>query len=115
MIRRHGQGDYLHRAVEFNGVLYLVGLTPGDKTAGVRGQTEQVLAKLDKLLNDFGSDKSRVLTVAVYLTDMAHKDEMSKAWTDFFAPDELPARSTMGVKDLGPGVLIEIVATAARK
>lgn len=112
MIKRYGQGKYLHRAVEANGVLYLVGMTPVDKSTDIKGQTRQVLEKMEQLLDELGSSKSRVLTVSVYLTDMALRDGMTEAWTEFFAPEELPARATIGVSDLGPGVLIEIVATA---
>jgi len=115
MIKRYRQGKYLHRAVEANGVIYVCGLTSPDKTLDIRGQTEQVLAKLEESLHDVGSDKAHVVAVSVYLTDMAHKDGLNEAWTAFFAPDELPARSTMGVKDLGPGALIEIMATAVRR
>src|SRR5690606_17774204 len=68
MIRRYGQGKYLHRAVEANGVLYLVGMTPGDKSADIKGQTRQVLEKMENLLEELGSSKSRVLSASVYLT-----------------------------------------------
>src|SRR5690606_21371640 len=112
MIKRHGQGKYLHRAVEANGTLYLCGMTPADKSADIKGQTRQALEKMANLLDELGSSKSRVLTISVYLTDMSRREGMTEAWTEFFAPDELPARATMGVSDLGPGVLIEIQATA---
>lgn len=113
MIERHGPGKYFHRAVETNGVLYLAGITAGDTTAGMRGQTEQVLTKIGNLLVELGSDKSKLITATIYITDMSLKDQMNQAWTEFFQPEELPARATLGVKDLGPGILIEVMVTAA--
>lgn len=113
MIERHGQGKYFHRAVERNGVLYLSGITAGDTAAGMQGQTEQVLSKIADLLTELGSDKSRVLAATIYITDMGMKEQMNKAWTAFFLPDELPARATLGVKDLGKDILIEVMVTAA--
>lgn len=113
MIERFGQGKYFHRAVALNGVLYLSGITASDTTAGMRGQTEQILAKTSDLLTELGSDKSRVLAATIYITDMAMKDQMNEAWTAFFGPADLPARATLGVKDLGQGILIEVMVTAA--
>jgi len=113
MIERHGPGKYFHRAVQTNGVLYLSGITAGDTTAGMLGQTEQILAKVAALLTELGSDKSKVLAATIYITDMGVKEQMNQAWTAFFRPEELPARATLGVKDLGPGVLIEVMVTAA--
>jgi enamine deaminase RidA (YjgF/YER057c/UK114 family) len=49
----------------------------------------------------------------VYITTMKDKDEMNAAWTQFFNPEDLPARATVAVAQLGPGTLIEVVATAA--
>lgn len=113
MIERHGPGQYFHRAVELNGVLYLSGITAGDTSAGMGGQTEQILARMADLLTELGSGPSQVLAATIYITDMGMKDEMNRAWTTFFAADALPARATLGVKDLGPGILIEVMVTAA--
>ena len=113
MIERHGPGKYFHRAVTSGGVLYLSGMTASGTSADMRGQTEQILAKLAELLAELGSDKSKVLAATIYITDMGVKEQMNQAWTAFFAPHELPARATLGVKDLGPGILIEVMATAA--
>jgi len=113
MIERHGPGTYFHRAVESNGVLYLSGITAGDTSADMGGQTEQILARMAQLLSEIGSGVDRVLAATIYITDMGMKEQMNRAWTAFFAPDALPARATLGVKDLGPGVLIEVMVTAA--
>ncbi len=113
MIERHGKTPILHRVVRHQGVLYLAGIAADDRAAGMRGQTEQILAKVGTLLAANGSDKSKVLSATIFITDMALKDEMSAAWTTWFAAEELPARATIGVASLGPDVLVEVVITAA--
>jgi enamine deaminase RidA (YjgF/YER057c/UK114 family) len=114
MIIRHGPTPYYHRVVEANGVLYLSGLTADDRSASLKGQTEQVLAKLEAVLAGLGGDRTKVLTATVYITDMDRKAEMNEAWTAWFGPEGLPARATIGVASLGEGILIEVVAIAVR-
>lgn len=80
----------------------------------MKGQTEQILARIDALLAEMGSDRTKILTATLSITDMALKDAMNAAWTTWFAPEILPSRSTIGVAELGPPVLIEAVITAAR-
>ena len=113
MIKRHLRTPIMHRVVAHGGVLYLGGIVADDRSASMKGQTEQVLARIGALLAEAGSDKGKVLTATIYITDMALKDEMNVAWTAWFEPDHLPSRATIGVADLGPKVLIEIVITAA--
>ena len=49
----------------------------------------------------------------IFITDMSRKAEMNCAWKAFFNGKDLPTRATIGVAALDPGVLIEIVSTAA--
>lgn len=112
-INRIEKTPIMHRVVEHGEVLYLGGLTATDASASMKGQTEQVLAKLEDLLRAAGSDRSKVLSAAIYLTDMKGKSAMNDAWTAFFG-DDLPARATLGVSALGSSdLLIEIVVIAS--
>ncbi len=113
MIERHLRTPIMHRVVAHGGVLYFGGIVAEDRSASMKGQTEQVLARIGALLNETGSDKGKVLTATIYITDMALKDEMNEAWTAWFEPGHLPSRATIGVAELGPKVLIEVVITAA--
>jgi enamine deaminase RidA (YjgF/YER057c/UK114 family) len=114
VIERHIRTPIMHRVVEHAGILYFGGIVAEDRSASMKGQTEQVLARIDALLAETGSDKSKILTATLYITDMGLKDEMNAAWTAWFAPEFLPSRSTIGVAELGPNVLIEAVITAAK-
>ena len=101
------------RSVEYNGVVYLSGVVAGDKTASMKGQTEQVLARIDQVLATAGTDKTRVLAAVVYLADMDLKDDMNEAWIAWVDPDNLPVRAAVGTA-LTPDTLVEIMVTAAK-
>ncbi len=113
-IKRTGPyGGILHEVVEHNGVLYFGGLVAEDLTADIEGQTADMFRQADALLAQHGSDKTRILSALVFLPDLALKDGFNKVWKGYFAPEHLPARAAIGIGDLGPGVLVEMVLTAA--
>ncbi|MDE0034645.1 MAG: RidA family protein [Deltaproteobacteria bacterium] len=101
------------RAVVHGGLVYLSGLVADDKSLSTKGQTEQVLAKIDDVLAAAGTNKSRILTSTVYLADIDAKDEMNEAWMAWIDKDNLPARAAIGV-DLTPGTQVEIMVCAAK-
>ncbi|HEY9569064.1 MAG TPA: RidA family protein [Thalassobaculum sp.] len=114
MITRHMSTPIMHRAVEHGGTVYLAGVIGDDMKASMKVQTAQALAKIEKVLTETGSSKSKLLAATLYITDMSLKGEMNEAWNEWLAPADKPARATIGVADLGEGVLIEIVVTAAK-
>ena len=101
------------RSVEYNGIVYLSGIVAGDKTASMKGQTEQVLARIDEVLAKAGTNKSHLLAATVYLADMDLKDDMNEAWIDWADPDNLPVRAAVGTA-LTLSTLVEIMVTAAK-
>lgn len=114
MIKRSGEYEgLLHEVVEYNGVLYLAGVLADDLTLDMAGQTKQTLELLKQCLEDHGSGIDRLLSTTIFITDMALKPEMNRAWKAFFNGKDLPTRATIGIATLDPGVLIEIVSTAA--
>lgn len=114
MIKRHIQTRINHRVVEHNGVLYFGGLVADDKSKDMKGQTEEICAKLDKLLAEVGSSKAHLLTAMIYISDFDAKEGMNDAWLEWIAADDLPTRATIGVAELGKDVLIEVVISAAK-
>ncbi|MFD2237150.1 RidA family protein [Aureimonas populi] len=114
MVNRILQTPIMHRIVEHNGIVFLGGLIADDLSQSMGGQTAQICQKLDKLLAEAGTDKSKLLSAMLYVTDMSQKGEMNEAWTSWIEAPDLPTRATIGVADLGKNVLIEIVVTAAR-
>ncbi|MBZ4691196.1 MAG: hypothetical protein JG765_2447 [Cereibacter sp.] len=112
-ITRNQPTPIMHRSVVHNGVAYFGGVVGADLTAGMEAQTRSITERLDTLLSDAGTDRTKLLTAMLYITDMSLKGEMNKAWTDWIGGSDLPTRATIGVKDLGEGCLIEVVVSAA--
>ena len=86
-----------------------VGLnTDGKLAAGdIEGQTEQVFANLNAVLDACGRKLDDAVRVGVYLTDMAHFGRMNAVYSNYFS-QPFPARTTIGVAALPLGALVEI-------
>src|SRR6185436_6781767 len=113
-IERHEISGHLSKAVEHNGTVYLAGLTADDKAAGMKKQTEQVLAKIDGLLAKSGTNKSKLLAATVYISDMAQKEAMNEAWMAWIDRKNPPTRACIAVELGSKTTLVEIVVTAAK-
>jgi len=115
MIERIKKGKTLHAMVIHNGVIYTAGLGADDINTGMEEQTRQICAKIDRLLESAGSDKTKLIRAEIFVTDMKKKPEMDKAWLEWLDGDDLPGRATIGVADLGEqSRLIEVIITAAQ-
>jgi enamine deaminase RidA (YjgF/YER057c/UK114 family) len=104
----------LHEVVEHNGLLYLGGIVPEDTSVDMAGQANNVLGQMKELLAVHGSDPSKVLQTTVYVTNSNEKSQLNAVWKAHFAEAHLPTRAVISVADLGPGVKLEVTATAAR-
>jgi enamine deaminase RidA (YjgF/YER057c/UK114 family) len=113
-VRRYHVGDRLSETAVHGGVVYLAGQVPDDASLDIRGQTAQVLAMVDRLLVEAGSDKAHILRAQIYLADLADFDGMNAVWDDWVAPGDAPPRATVQAKLARPGWRIEIVVTAAQ-
>ena len=113
-IKRHNPGKLLSSAVEHNGVVYLAGMVADDLSKDVRGQTEEVLKKIDAALAAMGTGKSKLLSVNIWVADIRLRDAMNIAWTAWMDPANPPARATVEAKMADPRVLVEIMSTCAK-
>jgi enamine deaminase RidA (YjgF/YER057c/UK114 family) len=100
------------RAVVANGIVNAVATSP-DKTPSLHAQTKRALAAIDASLADAGTDRSRILTATVYITDMSQKEEMNRAWDEWVDTKNPPMRACLGV-ELEPPHIVEIVVTAVK-
>ncbi|GAA2995394.1 RidA family protein [Kitasatospora albolonga] len=113
MIQRIGSNARMSEAVVHNGTVYLAGQVAGDLSAGTTEQTVQVLASIDKLLAEAGSDKTRILRAEIFLADIAEFAQMNEAWDAWVPAGAVPARATVQAALYHPDVRVEIVVTAA--
>ena len=112
-IQRINPREWNCSAAVHDNVVYLSGVVADDKSLPMKGQTEQVLRKIDSVLAAAGTDKSRILSATVYLADIKLKDDMNEAWMAWIDKKNLPARAAIGV-ELTLGTLVEIMVCAAR-
>ncbi|MEY4753809.1 MAG: hypothetical protein RJA44_1484 [Pseudomonadota bacterium] len=113
MLQRFDVGSRLSEMAVWNGVAYLAGQVPDDASLDIRGQTAQVLAMIDRLLERAGTDRSRLLMVQIFLADLADFDGMNEVWDAWVAPGNAPPRATVQAALARPQWKIEIVVTAA--
>lgn len=112
-IKRLHTGARLSEACVHNGTVYLAGQVADDAAQDVRGQTEQVLAAIDRLLAEAGSSKARILRAEIFLPDMRDYDAMNAVWERWVPAGHTPARATVQAALAKPAWKIEIVVTAA--
>ena len=113
MIQRNIRTPIMHRAVEANGFVYIGGTIADDTSVSMGEQTRNILGKIAGYLKEAGTDATKVVAASIFVTDLSQKKEMDAIWTEFFG-NNLPARATVGVADLGGGALIEVVVTAVK-
>lgn len=114
MITRIKTGPRMSQAVIHGNTVYLAGQVASNRSADVAGQTREILAAIDGLLAEAGTDKSHVLAATVYLTDMGTFNEMNAVWERWIAPGCAPARATVGAPLASSDYRVEIVIIAAR-
>lgn len=109
----HDSNPRMSQAAVHNGTVYLSGQVPDDASADMRGQTEQVLAKIDRLLAAAGSSKEHLLSAQVWVTSMAEFDQMNAAWDAWVVPGRPPVRAAVEARLAKPEWKVEIMVTAA--
>lgn len=111
-IIRIEKGPRMSQAVVHNGLIWLAGQI--GHADSVRGQTEEALAAVEALLKKGGSAKSHILSVQIWLADMADFDEMNAVWDAWVDPKNPPARACGQVPLAAPEYRVEILVTAAQ-
>jgi enamine deaminase RidA (YjgF/YER057c/UK114 family) len=101
------------RAVVHGDLVLTVAVAPDPVTSSMYEQSARALARIDESLALCGSDKSKILSAIVYITDMKRKSEMNRAWDEWVDTRNPPMRACIGV-DLEPPHIVEIVVMAAR-
>ena len=112
-IQRFDVGPRMSEMAVHNGVAYLAGQVAADASLDIRGQTRQVLAAIDALLERAGSDRSKILRAQIFLADLADFTGMNSVWDQWVVPGHTPPRATVQAALAKPGWKVEIVVTAA--
>ena len=112
-IQRFEQDSRMSDIVVYGDLVYLAGQVCTERD-GMRAQAEDTLAIIDRLLVLAGTDKSRILSAMIYLSDMRNLPAFNAVWDAWVAPGCAPARACVGAQMARPECLVELCVTAAR-
>ncbi len=113
-ITRHETSAVYSKVVEANGFVFTAGIIPSDLSRDAKGQAQEVLAEIDRLLALCGTDKSKLVMANVWLADIRHREAVNEAWTAWIAAGSAPARATVEAKLVDPRMLVEIAVVAGK-
>ena len=113
-INRIGVGPRMSKAVVHGNIVYLAGQV-AEKTVGksVAEQTQEIVGIIDSLLAEAGSDKTKILSATIYLSEIATFPEMNSVWDKWVVQGHTPARATVEARLVTPDYKVEIAVIAA--
>ncbi|MGX9963319.1 RidA family protein [Roseomonas sp. F4] len=112
MIRRIAEEQRLSGAVMGGGIIWLAGQVADDPTLDAEGQTADILAQIDALLAEAGTDKRALMSVTIVLADIRDAPAMNRAWDAWLDPGAKPARMTIEAALVDPRWKVEITGVA---
>jgi len=114
-IQRFETGPRMSQAVVHGNTVYLAGVVASNaKGESVTKQTQDILSIIDGHLATAGTDKSKLLSATIYITDMATFAEMNVVWDGWVSPGNTPARATVEARLAAPVYNVEIMVIAAK-
>lgn len=113
MIVRLAEEARLSGAVVHAGTVYLAGQVADDATLDTEGQTADIFRQIDALLASAGTDKRHMLTLQIFIADMADFAAMNRAYDAWLDPAHKPTRMTVEAKLARPEWRVEITGIAA--
>ncbi|MFT8551239.1 RidA family protein [Acetobacter okinawensis] len=105
--------ERLTGAVIHNGLVYLAGQIADDASLDAQGQMADILQQVDALLAKVGTDKSRLISVQIFLADMNDMAAMNRAWDAWLDRNNKPARATVEARLADPSWKVELTGIAA--
>ncbi|MBL0901131.1 MAG: RidA family protein [Reyranella sp.] len=112
-VKRIDPGPRLSEATILDDRIHCSGMIPEDTSTDIRDQVRQVLGEIDSLLARCGSDKTRILSAVVWLSDIRDFAAMNEIWDAWVVPGLTPARATVEAKLTDPKMKAEIMVVAA--
>ena len=114
-IERIDSNQRMSKCVVHGGTVYLAGIVADEpKGKSVTEQTKSILGQIDGFLAKAGTDKTKLLSANIWITDMANFAEMNAVWDGWVAPGNTPARATVEAKLATPDYKVEIMVVAAK-
>lgn len=113
-ITRHHTNQRMSQIVIHGDTIYLAGQVANDAGADITEQTRQVMQKVDALLTEAGSDKTKILSAQIWISNIGHFAQMNEVWDAWVAEGHAPARACIEARLASPDLLVEVGIIAAR-
>lgn len=113
-ILRTEPGALFSRAVEYHGFVFTQGLVPRNPEAEAAAQVRDVLAQIDEVLEQHGTDTTRLLQAQIWLKDLADREALNAAWSAWLPAGQAPARALVQAELADPRWRVEIMVTACK-
>jgi enamine deaminase RidA (YjgF/YER057c/UK114 family) len=114
-ITRHDTGPRMSKAVVHGNTVYLAGIVASEpKGKDMTAQTKDILAQIDGFLAKAGTDKSKLLSANIWVTDMKEFAAMNAVWDAWVSPGNTPARATVEAGLASPDYKVEIMVVAGK-
>jgi enamine deaminase RidA (YjgF/YER057c/UK114 family) len=113
-ITRHESSSVYSKVVEANGTVYTAGVVPTDLSRDVKGQTDEVLGEIDRLLALCSTNRSNIVSATIWLADIRLREAMNEAWIAWLGGKDAPVRACVEAKLVDPRMLVEIAVIATK-
>jgi enamine deaminase RidA (YjgF/YER057c/UK114 family) len=113
-IVRTEAGAHFATAVEYHGFVYTRGFVTNDASLGIEGQVRDVLAQLDAVLEQHGTDNTRMLQAQIWLKNIADRAVFNEVWASWLPEGVAPARAVVQAELGEPEWLVEIMVTTCK-
>jgi enamine deaminase RidA (YjgF/YER057c/UK114 family) len=113
MIQRYQKGPRMSQAVVHAGTVYIAGKVARNSKGSLQEQTRDVLEQIEALLAEAGSDKSKLLSIGIYLPNIADFEAMNAVYDAWVDKDNPPVRACVEARLANPDLRVEITAIAA--
>ncbi|MEH6648701.1 MAG: RidA family protein [Motiliproteus sp.] len=114
MINRYNKNERMSQVVEHNGTVILAGQLATDIAADTAGQTQEILSRVDDLLAQVGTDKSRLLSATIWVSDMTDFAAMNDVWVGWIDAENPPVRACVRADLITADYKVEIQVTAVK-
>ena len=112
-IQRLDPGPRMSKAVRHGDTIYTMGHVARNPDGDIRAQTADVLERLNATLAETGKDKSKILSITIYMAEMDEFLGMNEAWDAWADGPNAAARTTLGATLAAPEIRVEMAAIAA--
>lgn len=114
-IVRHEASSIYAKVVEANGFVTTAGIIPSDLSKDIKGQTAEVLGEIDRLLALCRTERTRITSATIWLSDIRHREGMNEVWIAWIGGEaNAPVRACVEAKLVDPRMLVEIQVVAVK-